>query len=191
MSEENREYIIGESHMTVDKSSLSFEEAFDKLIGLTEQKDDDIIVMNIAQLEFIGKIWKNTDYSAAWKEAHSSGFMETLYKLQGHKRDFTLFIKDELMIGIEKPHTNYNPKDFDHITVPASSWVIAFAKDGSAKDDIVELWNMVDEYMPTSEYLIDDEIPIIEKYPGGPHPIDLHLLLKPVKQNEAHHAPQT
>ena len=167
--------------MAVNPDALSFEEAVNHLITLTELKDDDIIVMKITPLEFIGKVWRDTDYPTVWKEAHASGFMQTLYALQGHKRDFTLFIKDALMIGIEKPSVKCCPEDFDHITIPESLWAVAFAKDGSANEDIVSLWDMLDKYIPDAEYQFNDEIPIIEKYPGGPNQVDIHLLMKPLK----------
>ncbi len=163
----------------------------DTFKNVIKQTMEDIIggvsikIIKMDELVFIGKIKKDgmSQISQFWEESHKIGYTEKLYELQENFRDFGVFINNaDYMIGIEKPNIAYEQSDFDEIKVPESLWAVAYGRFGSEYIDTVKCWGMIDRYLENTQYIVNEDIAIIEKYPDGAEPLDqTYMLMKPIK----------
>jgi len=169
--------------MDENTTPLSIQEVIDKLadIIIENEIESGIAILNMEQLEFIGRIWRGSNYPAAWRSVHADGYMNDLWPLQGW-RSAAIFIDhdSELLIGIERPSFEFDAFYDDALTVPENTWIVAFARQYSGADSVGALWELLDQYLERSGRVICDDFPAIELYPGGPGEVGVHLLFRPI-----------
>jgi len=141
--------------------------------------------VNMNELTFIGKIKKDgmTQIKQFWDECHGSGYTDQLYAMQKNFRDFGIFINNkDYMIAIEKPIAEHELSEYDKITVPAGMWAVAYGKFDANHVNTPKYWEMIDQYLADTQYIIDESMPIVEKFPDGAEPLDqTYMLMKPIK----------
>jgi len=144
--------------------------------------------VNMGELTFIGKLKKGgmSQIKQFWDECHSSGYTDKLYSMQKNFRDFGIFIDGEdYMIAIEKPADEHDLSEHDEIAVPAGMWAVAYGKFDSDHVNTPKYWEMIAQYLADTQYVVDESMPIIEKFPDGAEPLDqTYMLMKPIKIEE-------
>lgn len=162
-----------------------------KFADLVQQNMEDIIggigikVVRMDALKFIGKIKKDGMHQIKQfvDECYDSGFMENMLALQNNNRDFGVFINNaDYMVAIEKPNITCDAAVYDEIMIPGSIWAVAWGKFDCENVNTPKYWSMIDQYLSDTEYVVDENIPIIEKFPDGAEPLDqTYMLMKPIR----------
>jgi len=175
-----------ESYSPVKPEIMSMVEVLQNYMRAEESKTPMTLqVVEMKPFTFVGKTYENwleNGISGFWDEAHGSGFAGNLYSLQDNFRDFGLFFKDgRYMIGIEEPQKDYSQYNLDKSDIPISKWVIAYGKFQEPGVSTHEGWSFIDDYIKSNEIQINEDIPVIEKYPDGAEPLDqTYLLMKAI-----------
>jgi len=86
------------------------------------------------------------------------------------------------MIAIEKPEGEQDLTEYDKITVPGGLWAVAYGRfDGNNTISAGKCWKMIDQYLEETQYISDESIPVIEKFPDGVEPLDqTYMLMRPL-----------
>ena len=141
--------------------------------------------VRMSELTFIGKLKKGgmVHIKEFWDECHKNGYTDKLYSMQKNFRDFGIFINGEdYMIAIEKPADEYDFSEYDKITVPAGMWAVAYGRFDRNYINTPKYWEMIIQYLADTQYVVDQNVPVIEKFPDGAEPLDqTYMLMKPIK----------
>jgi len=89
------------------------------------------------------------------------------------------------MIAIEKPIDAHDFSEHDEMRVSAGIWAVAYGKFDTNQVNTPKYWEMIDQYLADTQYVVDENVPIIEKFPDGAEPLDqTYMLMKPLKKRE-------
>jgi len=62
---------------------------------------------------------------------------------------------------------------------------VAYGKFDTNQVNTPKYWEMIDQYLSDTLYVVDENVPIIEKFPDGAEPLDqTYMLMKPLKKRE-------
>ena len=137
-------------------------------------------------MRFLGKSKKNVipgKMVRFYREMRDSGHMQLLYSYANSFQDYILYKGSNAMIAVDKPDRKDFISAFEIVTVPESYWLVVSQELGDRGLEVPKgILNAALEYISASDFKLDSNLPMIDKFPAGPPPHEqLISFMIPVK----------